>query len=253
MSTLVSKANDNYLAAFKTAAEHTKDGAVAKFGTVEATTTGTDIPSFNRIFALTDGERKHLEAAIRWMTDRGDPFWLTTTDEALPAVEAIATSQDLVAVETSQPGMVLTSLDELPPQTAEVSIDRVTDESDLQAMVDVFIEVFEVPLEPTRDIVSTSTLDDDAYDFFLGRIDEEAVACGQLLTHDGTAGVYSVATVEGYRGRGIGTDVTWEVLRAGRDVGCDIGVLQSSAMGYSVYESMGFETVVDYHFFKRSA
>ena len=253
MSTLVSKANDNYLAAFNTAAAHAPDGAVAEFGDIVATTTGTDLPSFNRIFALTGGEREHIEAAIRWMTDRGDRFWLTTTDEALSAVEPIATSHDLGAVEASQPGMVLTSLDDLPPQTADVSIERVTDETGLWDMVDVFIDVFEVPRETTKDIIGMSTLDDDAFEFFVGRIDEEAIACGQLLTHDGTAGVYSVATVEGYRGRGIGTEVTWEVLRAGRDVGCDIGILQSSEMGYSVYESMGFETVVDYHFFKGPA
>ena len=37
------------------------------------------------------------------------------------------------------------------------------------------------------------------------------------------------------------------VLRAGRDAGAEVGVLQSTEMTHSVYERMGFETIVEYH------
>ena len=65
-----------------------------------------------------------------------------------------------------------------------------------------------------------------------------------------TAGVYSIGVVEGYRRRGIGRAMTLAVLRLGRDAGCRIGVLQSSEMGYPLYEAMGFESVETYHHFE---
>ena len=43
------------------------------------------------------------------------------------------------------------------------------------------------------------------------------------------------------------------VLRAGRDAGCRVGVLQSSEMGYPRYQEMGFETVVTDHQFEPAA
>ena len=45
--------------------------------------------------------------------------------------------------------------------------------------------------------------------------------------------------------------MTREVLRAGREAGCQVGVLHSSEMGYPLYERMGFETVVTYQQFER--
>ena len=64
------------------------------------------------------------------------------------------------------------------------------------------------------------------------------------------AGVYTIGVVEEYRRQGLGEAMTGAVLRAGRDAGCQVGVLQSSEMGYPLYRSMGFETVVTYHHFE---
>lgn len=64
------------------------------------------------------------------------------------------------------------------------------------------------------------------------------------------AGVYSVGVVEAFRRRGIGEAMTRAVLRAGREAGCRVAVLQSSEMGRPLYERMGFETVVTYHHFE---
>ena len=54
-----------------------------------------------------------------------------------------------------------------------------------------------------------------------------------------------VAVVTG-GSRGIGEAISRQVLRAGADVGCEVGVLQASPMGHPLYEKMGFEEVIDY-------
>lgn len=110
--------------------------------------------------------------------------------------------------------------------------------------------MFDVPLEVAEDLITESILTDEDYEILLGHVDGQAVGCGFLIQHDTVAGVYSIATLEEFRRRGIGTDLTWEVLRVGQERGCRIGVLQSSKKGYSVYEKMGFEPVVEYHRFE---
>jgi hypothetical protein len=44
----------------------------------------------------------------------------------------------------------------------------------------------------------------------------------------------------------VGSAATWACLDAGRAWGCDVAVLQSSAMALGMYRRMGFETVVPY-------
>jgi GNAT superfamily N-acetyltransferase len=61
-----------------------------------------------------------------------------------------------------------------------------------------------------------------------------------------SGGIYSVATLESARRRGVGTAVTWAAVDAIREWGCTAAVLQSSEMGYPVYRAMGFAEVTRY-------
>lgn len=249
MTDSIHLANENYCFAFERLSTLIDSGDVARFGPITATSLGTDIAAFNRIFALDAAPREEIEAAVDWIHDHGRPFWLTTTGDRRAEVEEIATSLGLVDAEESQPGMVLKSLESIPERSSDVSIEVVTDEDDLAEMVDVFSAAFEVPSDIARTLTPSAALQDDTVTFLIGRVEGQCVSTGTLVTHDDVAGVYSIATVEDFRGRGIGTDLTWEVLRQGRDDGCELGVLQSSEIGYSVYRKMGFETVVEYHMF----
>jgi len=78
---------------------------------------------------------------------------------------------------------------------------------------------------------------------YIGYLDSEPVATSTLFVSTGVAGVYNVATFEAARGKGIGAAITTKALVDGRDLGYRIGILQSSDMGFSVYERMGFEEV----------
>lgn len=69
------------------------------------------------------------------------------------------------------------------------------------------------------------------------------VAVSMLNVMDGLAGIYCVATLEEERGKGLGAHVTAEPLRLAARAGIQTGILQSSEMGYPVYERIGFNRV----------
>jgi ribosomal protein S18 acetylase RimI-like enzyme len=82
--------------------------------------------------------------------------------------------------------------------------------------------------------------------YFLGRLDGRAVATSKLSLVGGTAGIYSVVTLAEARGGGIGTSMTLAAMNAGREAGYRIATLQSSDMGYRLYERLGFRDVFRY-------
>ena len=59
---------------------------------------------------------------------------------------------------------------------------------------------------------------------------------------DGQPGIYCVATLPEHRGKGLGAHLTAEPLRLAWQDGHTAGMLQSSAMGESVYRRIGFQS-----------
>ncbi len=77
--------------------------------------------------------------------------------------------------------------------------------------------------------------------YYLASRDGQPVASALLFLGGGAAGIYNVATVPNARRQGIGAAVTVAALRAARDLGHTLGVLQSSQMGENVYRRLGFQ------------
>lgn len=246
----IDDANENLAAAFTRVADHVEDGTVREFGTVTAVSSGLQAPMFNPVFVFQTPDREDLADAVAWMRDRDAPFQVKVADGALAAVDAFADDLGVAATDDPQPGMVLASLEDVPEPDETVDVEHVTDDAGLDDVVEVSGDAFGMPPALARESMPASLLDDESMQLVLARVDGEPVASGLLVQHADVAGVYTIAVRESFRRRGLGTAVTWAVLRAGRDAGAVVGTLQSSKLGYSVYEAMGFETVVEYHLFE---
>lgn len=149
--------------------------------------------------------------------------------------------------------MVLKSLDEIPPNTTDANFYEATSASTLKQYATIFTTVFGPPLAATeKAFLHFGTYDGDDGRIFLGEVNGEAAAGGILIQTEDVTGVYGIAVREKFRRRGIWEAVTWEVLRAGKEQGCEAAALLSTEMGYPLYKKMGFETVVTYLSFEAS-
>lgn len=220
------------------------------FGATRAVSSGTPVPVFNSVYVFEPPSRGELSRAVSWMSAIGAPFRVSVAEPALPATESVIEELELVEADGPVPGMVLRSLDGVPEADDEFDIELVSDAEALESFVDVASTCFGARIEHARRAYPASMLSDDEMRLFLGRVDGDPVATGNLFRSGDVAGVYTIAVLEAFRRRGLGEAMTWAVLRAGREAGAEIGVLQSSSMGYAVYERMGFETDVRYHQFQ---
>lgn len=81
------------------------------------------------------------------------------------------------------------------------------------------------------------------YRRYLGRLNGLPVATSALFLGAGVAGLYGVASLPHVRGRGMGSALSLAALREARAMGYRTAVLESSPLGYSVYQRLGFREI----------
>lgn len=146
----------------------------------------------------------------------------------------------------STPGMAM-ALADLPaavPHPASLDIRRVEDTDDLPLWSDIFVRGYGLPTEmaaPFEAIFAPMGIELPLR-HYLGYVAGEPVAATTLYLGAGVAGIYNVATLPEARRQGLGSALTLHALLEARDLGYLAGILQSSQMGYHVYERLGFRT-----------
>ncbi len=159
-----------------------------------------------------------------------------------PAVRLAAESAGLRMVET-RPGMAL-PVAELRPSAAPpgVEIRRVDDATLLAAAAEADAASFDAEIALTRAFLPDALLHDAAQRVFVAIADGAVVGAGESALADGVLGVFGIATIPSFRRRGIAAALTSGLI-ADRADEADLAVLQSSRLGYGVYERLGFRTM----------
>ena len=250
-SDLVAAANESYKKTFLGMGDELSDGNTRQFGSISAVSTGLPVPEYNRAFIFNSPSHDELTTAVSWLRRQDTPFWVTMTASVVEAMGEFSAEFDL-AHSHEDPVMALPTLTEVPSRNSSVTILSVTDSATFNEFITVFTSVFDRSVDVAVRAFRASVSDENTH-LFVGRLEGKAVACGVMLKLDNVAGVYSIGVLEEFRRQRIGRRMTEEALVAGRDAGCQLGVLQSSEMAYGLYERMGFEQVATYHHFESTA
>ena len=123
-------------------------------------------------------------------------------------------------------------------------INRVEDARSMKIWMKTFLEGYGFPLEwePFCLEMMLATLH-GPWMSYLTTIDGQPVAASGVFYDAGVAGIMNVSTVKELRGKGLGAAVTLQPLLDARSMGYQVGVLESSDMGYKLYERLGFKDI----------
>jgi hypothetical protein len=86
-------------------------------------------------------------------------------------------------------------------------------------------------------------------EMFIGYDGDKPASISMLFQTGPVAGIYWVGTLDKFRNRGFGKEITAAPLVAGKNRGCTFASLQASKMGKPVYEKMGFDNPYNYRNF----
>jgi len=222
------------------------DGArLERIGTMVRWRSSVPLPVFNGV--MTDDETPVTDA---WVDEVLEPFrasgvallWADMQDR-----RDLAEMLRERGFEIGRPAAMAIDLTELPPLElpSGVEVREVdTDPEALRVATSISMRTNGFPehaVEPMLLAVERMP-DRRSLRNFLLFDDGQPVAASSLLLGAGVAGLYNVGTLESHRGRGLGSAVSIAAMKAARDLGMRVGVLQASAMGEPVYRRIGFET-----------
>jgi len=212
---------------------------------VKGVITDVPIPFFNGI-AMSHVDSAGVAPVIERFRGHGRPFrwWVSPSTEP----------EDLIPLLTAHgfrhvydaAGMVadLTALRLEAALPADLTIEQVTDLADLKTFFDVFAPVFSRPAAEATIWIDTYAhfgFDETSpWSYFVGRLGSTPVATTAVLHCGEFAGIYHVATLDPWRGRGIAAALTRAGMRHARRRGATRAALQASEMGLNVYRDLGF-------------
>lgn len=244
---LVELANENFVASFMKLAEHCRGGEHRCFRGAVAFVTGLPISLFNGCVVVEPARAEDLDSAISWVEAHDVPQRVFVMEGLERALVSVAAVHGLERHAVPYPAMVLHPIPKLPAPAARVVVTPI-DETALGEFRGVA-----VALGLDHDLMETMFpapfLGDPDVQAFVGRLDGRAVGYSIAIRSERATGVYNVGTLPEARRAGVGTASTWAAVDHGRRAGYDCAVLQSSETAVSMYEAMGFRTVVRYAVF----
>ena len=212
-----------------------KDGAFA-------VVTGLPVPILNAVWL----ERANPSvAAVAALLDEvsatGLPYCLQLRPGSDESLAALAASRDMTG-----PGEVpLMAVEDAGPAISPppgLSIRQLTpDQAPLHAQVAA--AGFGIEADVFLHMVSPGLLELDTVRCYLGEADGQLATTAISMTCGTSAGIFNVATVPGFRGRGFGAAVSARAVADALALGATSCWLQSSPQGYPLYRKLGFRTI----------
>lgn len=198
---------------------------------------GLPVPAFNGVWGAHRQVRADDVLAAVDEFASGDLPWNVQLRPGYPAqLDEALQARDLVCTEDI-PFMVLPDIGAVPVP-ATPAMREVVSFEDVGAALSLIEQGFGMPAELVRGMFPVRSM------FLAGTTtwiahDDVDVSTALATVHGDMCGIFNVATPEQHRGRGYGRAATAQAIAMS---GARSAYLQSSPMGFPVYEAMGFQT-----------
>ena len=221
-------------------------GARRRFGAVEALAVGHEWAFFNPVLALDrDAATGDVLAAFGWIESLGLPASVVVDSTADPSIGRALEERGLQAAD-ERPAVMTLELDPSSGPTSGPIVASRPDGSVRSGGLEL-AEAWWSALEagaPLRALFGTTLIADPAVRIAVAEHEGEPAAAAMAIRSDDIVGIYTVWTAERARRRGLGRAVTGAVIDAASAAwGSRLAILHSTAMGFPVYRSLGFEQV----------
>jgi len=236
---LVESAADAFFATWAAMCATLPGGTFVEEAGVVRARMGLPVPAFNGVWsAQRQVSADDVLAAVDDFAS-GDLPWNVQLRPGYPAeLDEALRARDLVCTE-DVPFMLLPDVSAVTaPMTP--SMREVVSFTDVDAALTLIEQGFDMPVELCRGLLPIRMLFLPGTTTWLARDDDDVDVSTALSTvHGDMCGIFNVATPAEHRGRGYGRAATAQAVARS---GARSAYLQSSPMGYSVYEAMGFHT-----------
>jgi len=204
-------------------------------------------PLFNahaRLRASFDEAKKRIAAAVRYAKDVRLPLAWYTGPQTKPAETGALLEKAGFQARDIAPGMAISMAELKPLAPHGFDIRQVASKADFGGWRSVFEAGFKIPSTVGAAFVEAY----NAIGFagaspthhFTASVGGSVAGCATVFMGAGAAGIYNIATLPAFRGRGIGSALTLQALHYGHAKGFRVGVLQASSEGLPMYRSLGF-------------
>jgi ribosomal protein S18 acetylase RimI-like enzyme len=191
--------------------------------------------------------RARIEHALAFFRETGHPFSWWLGPGSLPAeLPALLADAGLQPAESELAmALELGRLRDQPPLPEGLTIRRVRTAEELDLFGTISAGNWDPPDQNVvrfYQLAAAAFLDPASRRWlYLAYRQGRSVATAELTVGGGVAGLYNIATIPAWRGRGIGSLMTWTPLRDAAQAGLPWAILQASAMGQGLYARLGFQ------------
>ena len=179
---LVAAADENFIASFRTLADHVPDGVCRESPGLFAFATGLPIALFNGCVVTGPVAAEDLDSAVAWVKERGAPFRIWVSERLGAERAHLGRAPGLAAQAAPYPGMTLHPAPDPPAPPADVTVVPVGAdgfEEFLGVLVDAGLE-----RHLALRLLPPGFVADPAVALFVGRLDGDAVGTSLAIRSD---------------------------------------------------------------------
>lgn len=204
--------------------------------------TGSSVSTYNMLLILNDRALTDelLSDAAAYFEEQGVPHVVAFDEHRAAGGTNFLYTRNYQPL-PPLPAMVLLG----PPRRLrphpDLRIERVRTAAAASTYCHLVSEMFGLPLPDTMHLFSVNQLKNSAIRHYLGYLDKMPVAVGTAVLAKGIVSVWNLATHDDFRRQGVATALMERLLGDAWEDGCDSSLLYSTAMGYPLYQKLGYE------------